>query len=126
MLISSDVEQTLIEAGFEVCGVASSEAEALDLAESLRPEMAIVDISLSPGDGRVVAKALCSRYSTAVLFATGQCDEVAGMRRTGAIACLPKPYQSNWVPAALRAVGRMADGMDAGPMPDLMFSLAIA
>lgn len=122
--ISIDVEQALIAAGFEVCGIASSEAEALELAARLRPEMAIVDITLSPGDGRVVAKALCAAYATAVLFATGQFDEVAAMRGTGAMACLPKPYDSNLVPEALRAVGRMAEGDRAGRLPDHMFALA--
>ena len=61
MLIALDVEHALREAGYDVCGVATSEAEALELAERLRPEMAVVDISLGPGDGRVVAKTLCRR-----------------------------------------------------------------
>jgi DNA-binding response OmpR family regulator len=121
--IAIDVK-SLIAQGFEVCGVASSEAEALELAARLRPEMAIVDISLSPGDGRVVAKALCSTYATAVLFATGQCEEVAAMRGTGAMACLPKPYDANLVPEALRAVARMAEGHRTGRLPDHMFALA--
>ena len=55
ILIALDVEQSLLEAGFDVCGVATFEAEALELAERLRPDMAVVDISLGPGDGRVVA-----------------------------------------------------------------------
>jgi DNA-binding response OmpR family regulator len=122
--ISLDVEQALLAGGFEVCGVASSEAEALELAARLRPEMAIIDITLSPGDGRVVAKALCGAYATVVLFATGQCDEVASMRGTGAMACLPKPYDANLVPEALRAVARMAEGHRSARLPDHMFALA--
>ena len=125
-LIALDSEQCLVAAGFEVCGVASSQEDALRLAEILRPELAIVDISLSPGDGRVVAKALCTTYDTAVLFATGQCDEVAGMRGTGAMACLPKPYSSHLVPAALDAVRRMASGEQVDRLPDHMFALKAA
>jgi DNA-binding response OmpR family regulator len=123
-LISIDVEQALMAAGFEVCGVASSEVEALELAVHLRPEMAIVDITLSPGDGREVAKALRANYATAVLFATGQCHEVANLRGTGAMACMPKPYDANLVPEALRAVGRMAEGDLTERLPDHMFALA--
>lgn len=125
-LIALDVEQTLEAAGFDVCGVASSEAEALELAERLRPELAIVDITLSPGDGRVVACTLNAAYATAVLFATGQCDEVEGMQATGALACLPKPYAVDVVPRALAAVSRMADGDRATPLPDHMFALRAA
>lgn len=123
-LIALDVEQTLQAAGFEVCGVASSEAEALEMAARLHPELAIVDISLNPGDGRAVARAL--NGSTAVLFATGQSDEVADMRATGALACLPKPYSANVVPRALEALARMAEGEDAAPLPDHMFALRAA
>ncbi|WP_158915856.1 response regulator [Caulobacter sp. S45] len=123
-LIALDVEQSLLAAGFNVCGVAASEAEALALAERFRPELAIVDISLNPGDGRVVAKALCGDFATAVLFATGQCDEVEGMSGTGAVACLPKPYNADLMPAALAAVRRMAQGERTEPLPDYMFALA--
>ena len=89
-LIALDVEQVLRAAGYDICGMASSEIEALALAERFRPDMAVVDISLSPGDGRVVAKALAETYATQVLFATGQCDEVQGLTATGAIACPSK------------------------------------
>ena len=123
MLIALDVEHALREAGYDVCGVASSEAEALELAERLRPEMAVVDISLGPGDGRVVAKTLCGTYATKVLFATGQCDEVDGLKGTGAVACLPKPYQAHLVPPALVAVERLAAGDASEPLPDHMISL---
>jgi DNA-binding response OmpR family regulator len=123
-LIALDVEQTLLAAGFDVCGVAASEADALALAERFRPELAIVDISLSPGDGRAVAKALCGAFATAVLFASGQCDEVESLLGTGAVACLPKPYDADLVPAALDVVRRMAQGERAGPLPDHMFALA--
>ena len=124
MLIALDVEHALREAGYDVCGVACSEAEALELAERLRPEMAVVDISLGPGDGRVVAKTLCGAYATKVLFATGQCDEVDGLEGTGAVACLPKPYQADIVPPALVAVERLAAGNASVALPDHMIALA--
>ena len=123
-LIALDVEQALIAAGYDVAGVASSEAEGLALAEALRPDLAVVDISLSPGDGRVVARTLWSEFKVAVLFATGQCDEVESMRGTGAIACLPKPYTSDLVPAALKAVVRLRSGDRDTPLPDHMIALA--
>jgi len=126
VLIGLDVEQALLAAGYDVCGIATSETEALALADHFHPEMAIVDISLSPGDGRVVAMELRHRYATAVLFATGQCNEVEGMARTGAIACLPKPYAADAVPEALRAVTCLAKGDHLQALPDRMFALPTA
>ena len=126
VLIALDVEQALATAGFDVCGIATSEAEAIELGERFRPELAVVDINLSPGDGRVVAGLLHERYATIVLFATGQCGEVAGMHATGAMACLPKPYRANIVPMALDAVSRLADGDRSVDLPDSMFALAAA
>lgn len=123
-LIALDVELVLAAAGYDVCGVASSEAQALGLAAELRPDMAVVDISLSPGDGRVVAKTLCGAYATKVLFATGQCDEVAGLQGTGAVACLPKPYDAGILPSALQAINRLAAGQTEEALPDHMFALA--
>jgi len=123
-LIALDVEQELTTAGFEVCGVASSQTEALELAATLRPDLAVVDINLSPGDGRIVAKALHERFGTTVLFATAQCDDVKALNGTGAIACLPKPYSAAIVPAALRAARKLTTGDLTSPLPDAMIALA--
>ena len=49
--IATDVEHALIAAGYDVCGVAATEVEALQLAEQRAPELAVVDVKLAPGDG---------------------------------------------------------------------------
>ena len=72
----------------------------------------------------MVAKTLRATYGTAVLFATGQCDEVEGLNGTGAVACLPKPYSANLVPAALHAVCKIIQGDPPAKLPDHMFELA--
>ena len=126
VLIALDVQDALIAAGYEVCGIAESQAVALALAEAKRPDLAVVDISLGPGDGRVVARELFTRHHTEVLFATGQCNEVRGLARTGAVACLPKPYEADDVPHALQAVSKIRAGRPAGFLPGHMFALDAA
>ena len=121
-LIALEVERVLIAADYDVCGIAATEAEALGLAEKFRPELAVVDINLSPGDGRRVASELWRRHRTLVLFATSQCRESKELADTGAIGCLPKPYFADDVPAALEAVSRLASGQSA-VLPDHMFAL---
>jgi len=112
IVTAMDVEHELIQAGYNV-SVAVSESQAFRIAEKCRPQLAVVDINLNPGDGRVVAKALNRNYDTAVLFATAQCEDVEDLKGAGAMACLAKPYEPEAVVTALRQVRRMSEGRDA-------------
>ena len=121
--ISMSLEDVLSDAGHMVCGVAGSEREALELAEAARPSFAVVDVRLSPGDGRVVARELVRRYDTAVLMATSHSADFESLAATGALACLPKPYATWHVPAALQALAALRDGHPTGRLPAHMFDL---
>ena len=48
--ITVGVEDVLSNAGYEVCGVAASEAEALRLGDATKTALAVVDVRLSPED----------------------------------------------------------------------------
>ncbi len=121
-LIALEVERALLEADYEVCGIASTEAEALGLAEQFHPDLAVVDINLSPGDGRNVAAELWRRHQTLVLFATSHCRDSGELAETGAFGCLPKPYSADDVPAAMEAIAKLARGQSP-PLPDSMYAL---
>jgi DNA-binding response OmpR family regulator len=121
--IAIDLEDVLLRAGWHVCGVAASQAEALSVADRTRPTIALVDVRLSPGDGRVVASELVTRYGTAVLMATAHSGDLDALRATGALACLPKPYPMERVPAALEAVLGLRDGILVDEFPDDMLPL---
>jgi DNA-binding response OmpR family regulator len=121
--IAMDLEGVLSEAGCDICGVAGSEAEALRLAEATRPPFAVVDVRLSPGDGRVVARELLRHYDTAVLMATAHTRELDNLAATGALACLPKPYSADDVPAALLAISELRAGRPVPRFPTHMFAL---
>jgi DNA-binding NarL/FixJ family response regulator len=114
-IISMDLEGFLSAAGCDICGVAASEVEALEVGEETRPPFAVVDLRLAPGDGRVVARELVERYSTAVLLATAHVNDPDDLAATGALGCLPKPYDIEDVIAALSVVRDL--GM-AGPSRD--------
>ena len=125
-LIALDAEDALIDAGYEVCGIAASEAQALTMAAATHPDFAVVDVSLSPGDGRRVARTLTQRHRIDVLFATGQCNDIEDLADSGALACLPKPYDAADVPRALRAISNLKRGRPSGPVPDHMIALHAA
>jgi CheY-like chemotaxis protein len=121
--IALALEAELLGAGCDVCGVEASQEGALRSAEIMRPPYAVVDVQLSPGDGRVVAKALFERYGTAVLLATAHCGDIADLARTGAAGCLPKPYWPQDVLPALAAARDMLDGRRPSTLPDHMLAL---
>ena len=122
-LIALDVEDALLGAGYEICGIAESESQALAMAAATHPDFAVVDISLSPGDGRIVARKLTRQFAIDVLFASGQCDDVKDLEGSGALACLPKPYDPTDVPLALKAISDLSCGRPTGPLPDHMITL---
>ncbi|MDB5480557.1 MAG: response regulator receiver [Caulobacteraceae bacterium] len=122
-VISTDLEGVLEAAGCEVCGVAASERAALRMAEATHPPFAVVDVRLSPGDGRVVARELCDRYDTVVLLATAHIDHPEDLAATGAFGCLPKPYEMEDVFAALEVVRDLHDGRPVRRLPDHMVAL---
>lgn len=115
-LIAMDVEQALRAAGYDVCGVASSEEGALLMAADTHPDLAVVDVKLDPGDGREVARKLAERYHTTILMATA--EDPATLDGIGASALLPKPYNADLVAPALEVAEAMAAGRNPGVLPD--------
>ena len=116
-LVAMMVEDALTDAGYEVCGVAANAPKAIDLARACKPEVALVDIQLSPGDGRDVARHLIERYGTAIVFATAYHEDLARASLVRAHLCLPKPYNIDDVQPALEAAWRMANGGTLGDLP---------
>ncbi len=120
-LIAEAVSDALSEAGYEVCGVASSEAEAMQIARHTRPELAVVDVRLAPGSGRNVAKELADRFMTTVLMATAEGAD--SLQDIGAQGVIPKPYSPSLIPPALDAAQSLSEGKDPGRLPDHMVRL---
>ena len=94
-LVAMQMESALSEAGFEVAGVASSGEEAIELAVSERPRLAVMDIRLAGArDGIDTALQLFAEQRIRCIFATAHHDEQARRRAAPAIPLgwLHKPY----------------------------------
>jgi two-component system, response regulator PdtaR len=94
-LVAMQVESALIEAGFEVVGVASSGADAIELAISERPRLVVMDIRLAGArDGIDTALQLFAERGLRCIFATAHQDEHARRRAAPAapLGWLQKPY----------------------------------
>lgn len=118
LLVAVEVEAALLDAGYDVSGIATSEAEALTLADARPPSMAVVDVRLSPGDGKRVARKLSDRFDTTILMATS--DNGDGLEAIGASCLLPKRYDAELVPPALEAADTLSHGGKVETLPDHM------
>ncbi len=97
------------EAGFEVVGEASTGAEALELAASLQPDVAVLDISMPGESGLRVAAELRQRSpSTHILILSmhDNTEYVLESLRAGAHGYLLKDTAATELRGAIRAVRR--------------------
>jgi DNA-binding NarL/FixJ family response regulator len=94
-LVSSYIDQVLVQLEFSVTGRASSGPEAIGLAEQNRPDLALVDIRLSgPMDGIKVAQLLLERFGVPSIFLSGICDDQTIERAlaVSSLGFLQKPF----------------------------------
>ena len=116
VLLREGLASLLDRSGFEVAGQAGNGAELLDLARSVRPEVAITDIRMPPGHGTEglqaarMIRAELPGTAIVVLSAHVEVDEamdlLAGGERTG---YLLKSRVTD-VTAFIETVGRIAAG----------------
>ena len=112
-LIAMEIEIALSDAGFDVVGVAISAEEAIALAESQKPALAVMDIRLAgASDGIHAAIEIFRRLGIRCIFATAHSDPYSVERARPAmpLGWLQKPYTLvslvNAVRAGLGELGR--------------------
>jgi response regulator NasT len=111
-LIRLDLAEMLREEGYEVVGEAGDGQEAVDLAETLRPDLVIMDVKMPRRDGIDAAAEIAAKRIApiVVLTAFSQRDLVERARDAGAMAYLVKPFSaSDLVPAIELAVSRFSE-----------------
>lgn len=111
-LIRLDLAEMLREEGYEVVGEAGDGQEAVDLAESLRPDLVIMDVKMPRRDGIDAAAEIAAKRIApiVVLTAFSQRELVERARDAGAMAYLVKPFSmSDLIPAIELAVGRFGE-----------------
>jgi response regulator NasT len=111
-LIRMDLAEMLVEEGYDVVGQAGDGQKAIELAESLRPDLVILDVKMPVLDGIAAAEAIAGRRIAPVVMLTAfsQRDLVERAREAGAMSYLVKPFtQSDLVPAIEMAMSRFAE-----------------
>lgn len=106
-IVALDLQLTLESLGFRVVGTAATQAEAVLLTMSYRPDLILMDINLgSGGDGIRAAEEIARFADVPVVFLTAYADNDI-LKRAGAVApfgYLVKPVQ----PRELNATVQMA------------------
>jgi AmiR/NasT family two-component response regulator len=111
-LIRLDLAEMLRDEGYEVVGEAGDGQEAVDLAESLRPDLVIMDVKMPRRDGIDAAGEIAAKRIApiVVLTAFSQRELVERARDAGAMAYLVKPFSmSDLIPAIELAVSRFGE-----------------
>ena len=111
-LIRLDLAEMLREEGYQVVGEAGDGQEAVDLAESLRPDLVIMDVKMPRRDGIDAAAEIAAKRIAPVVLLTAfsQRDLVEKARDAGAMAYLVKPFSiSDLIPAIEVALSRFSE-----------------
>jgi DNA-binding response OmpR family regulator len=122
LMIADAAEEILVKSGYRVCGIARTVTDALTLAQTYKPDLAVIDLRLA-GDG--VGSDIPSHFDTqamcqarcGVLYATGNTKQVALTDADGD-ACLAKPYSAADLVRSLELVSEIvATGKASPPFP---------
>jgi len=111
-LIRMDLAEMLAEEGYAVVGQAADGARAVELAESERPDLVILDVKMPVLDGIAAAERIAEARIAPVVILTAfsQRDLVERARDAGAMAYLVKPFtRTDLVPAIEVAMSRFAE-----------------
>lgn len=104
-IVALDLKQELESLGCDVVGVAESADEALAVAETCHPDLALMDVRIVGSmDGIQTARLLRSAYQVPVIFLTSYSDDttIARAAREMPYGYLTKPFQTRELKAAVQ------------------------
>jgi two-component system, response regulator PdtaR len=108
-IIRLDLAEMLARAGFDVCGEARDGVEAVELARSQGPDVAVLDVKMPRLDGIEAARRILDERPIPIVMLTayGQDELVSRAVEAGVFGYLVKPFrESDLVPAIETARAR--------------------
>src|SRR5438874_7065330 len=102
-IIRLDLRALLEGAGFEVCAEAKDGEEAIDLARSEQPDLAVLDVKMPKLDGIEAARRILEERPIPIVMLTafGQKELVARAVEVGVFGYLVKPFREHDVVPAI-------------------------
>lgn len=108
-IIRLDLRELLERAGFEVCGEAKDGEEAVALARSAEPDLALLDVKMPKLDGIDAARRILDERPIPIVMVTAYGEEelVSRAVEAGVFGYLVKPFrESDLLPAIATARAR--------------------
>ena len=106
-LIRMDLVEMLREAGYDVVAEATDGAQAIELAQEHKPDLAILDVKMPVLDGISAAEKIIDIAPVLMLTAFSQRELVERARDAGVMAYVVKPFSiGDLVPAIEIAISR--------------------
>ena len=116
-LIAMDLEHVVQQLGYDICGIATTAPEAVRLAESARPDLALVDVRLARGtNGLDAVKDIRERLDVPSIVISGHIER-SDAERAGARGWLRKPIAPDALAPLMSAVLSAARGETPGQPP---------
>jgi DNA-binding response OmpR family regulator len=114
LMIADMIEESLIDAGYESCGIARTVTEGVALGWLHRPDLAIIDMRLADGGLGTDIVAELADLRIGILYASGNGEQVTRLADGG--GCIAKPYEIKNLLCALDIVAEAAT-TGVVPMP---------
>jgi AmiR/NasT family two-component response regulator len=111
-IIRLDLKETLERAGHEVCAEARDGEEAVEMARSEQPDLAVLDVKMPRLDGIEAARRILAERPIPIVMLTayGQDELVARAVEAGVFGYLVKPFrETDLLPAMQTARARHAE-----------------
>jgi response regulator NasT len=104
-IIRLDLKDLLERSGFEVCGEAKDGEEAVELARSQRPDVAIMDVKMPKLDGIEAARRILDERPIPIVMLTayGHEELVSRAVEAGVFGYLVKPFREQDLLPAIQA-----------------------
>src|SRR5919109_2969762 len=114
-IIRLDLRDLLERSGFEVCAEARDGEEAVDLARSSRPDVAIMDVKMPKLDGIEAARRILDERPIPIVMLTayGQDEIVSRAVEAGVFGYLVKPFREQDLLPAIQAARARHDELQA-------------
>jgi response regulator NasT len=104
-IIRLDLRSLLESAGFEICAEAKDGVEAVELARSEQPDLAVLDVKMPRLDGIEAARRILDERPIPIVMLTayGQDELVARAVEAGVFGYLVKPFRESDLLPAIKA-----------------------
>ena len=114
-IIRLDLRDLLVRAGFEVCAEARDGEEAVALARSEQPDLAIMDVKMPRLDGIDAARRIIEERPIPIVMLTayGQSEIVSRAVEAGVFGYLVKPFREQDLLPAIESARARHDEMQA-------------